>query len=146
MAKVHPLKNLAFILYVEEQMDAKKIAEITGISETTLSKWVTNEDWKSKRDAFMLTPQKLIAYQYQQAGMIMELTQKESRLMSNAEADILIKISTTIKNLDKNISASISMGVLRNFNNYLLNIDLKLAQELAKHQYNFIKTIKTYER
>ncbi|MDX9703921.1 MAG: hypothetical protein RBU23_12895 [Candidatus Auribacterota bacterium] len=43
-------KRLAYILYVEQKKTAKEIAQLTGVSEKTLSVWINANDERWKKD------------------------------------------------------------------------------------------------
>ena len=116
MAKEHPQKELARMLYVEHGMDAKAISEQLPISEVTLSKWVTKEDWRQQRQVRMLSPDKLIVLYYQQSEQIIKRATEEERAITPAEADSLNKLASSIQKLDKKIDPSISMSVFKSFN------------------------------
>ena len=53
-------RKLARILYVEQKKTAKETAEMVGVSEKTLSDWVTRYKWKLERDARDTSPTKRI--------------------------------------------------------------------------------------
>lgn len=49
-------KRTARLLYVEHNKDAKEIAQLIGVSEVTLSKWVNAENWRDLRNAKLSIP------------------------------------------------------------------------------------------
>ena len=49
-------RRTAHILYVEQKKTAKEVAELVGVSEKTLSDWVSKFKWKTERDARSTSP------------------------------------------------------------------------------------------
>jgi len=142
MAKAHPKKELARMMYVEHGIDAKAISEMLDISENTISKWVNSyENWKQQRQVRMLSPDKLISHFYEQSEEIIKQSKDEKRPINSGEADALNKLASAIQKLDKKIDPSISMSVFRNYNNYLMQIDPLLAKQNAEHQLMYIQQL-----
>ena len=128
------------MLYVEHGLEANKISEMLDVSENTISKWVNcHEDWKQQRRVRLLSPDKLIVLYYEQSEEIIKAAKDEDRAITSAEADALNKLAAAIQKLDKKIDPSISMSVFRNFNNYLMQIEPKLAKEVAEHQLMYVQ-------
>lgn len=55
MAKEREQK-IARLLYVEQGKTAKEISSLIGVSEVTLSKWVTKFGWRDQRNAIIANP------------------------------------------------------------------------------------------
>lgn len=58
MADTNKLKKAAEIMFIEQGKLQKEIAQVLGISETTISKWAKAKKWKEERTARMNTIEK----------------------------------------------------------------------------------------
>lgn len=136
-------KEMAHLLYVEQGLDAKAIAQMLDVSELTMSKWVNanNSEWKAQRAARTLSPDKLIRLYYEQSEKIVSAAGEDKRAITSAEADALNKLAAAIQRLDKKIDPSITMSVLRNYNNYLLQVNPELAKLNANYQIDYVQSL-----
>ena len=141
MKREHPQKKLAHLLYVEQGMEAKQIAQLLGISEQTLSKWVQKENWKVQRQARSLGPDKLILMYYEQSQLIHDNIKKDQRVPTPAEVDALAKLASSISKVDKTVSETIVYTVLSNFNNYMVLVNPSLAKQFVEHQLAYVQTL-----
>lgn len=112
-----------------------------GVSANTLSRWNTQGKWNEQRRARMLSPDKLIAHYYAQSEKIIEFAQDKDRPLNAGEADALNKLATAIQKLDKKIDASLTMSVLKNFINYLLQLDPELAKQVVEYHVSYVQTL-----
>lgn len=141
MAKQHPKKALAALLYINQELSGKEVAEIIDVSENTVSKWNKEEHWDRQRSAMRTTPEKLVLRYYKQSDKIIDVAEEEQRALTTAEVDALAKLAASISKIDKTVSENIVMSVLRNYNNWLLLIDPDTAKANAKHQINYVQTL-----
>lgn len=146
MSREHPKIRQAWKLYVEQGLDAKEIHHFLGIAESTLSKYVKAENWKAQRASRTLSPDKLITLYYAQSDAIVQKAKDENRAITVSEADALNKLATAIQKLDKKVDSSISMSVLRNFNNWLLQINPDAAKTLVEYQTHYIQFLINAEK
>lgn len=51
-------RRTARILYVEQGKTAVEVADLVGVSEKTISQWVSKEGWKEERNARQVSPAK----------------------------------------------------------------------------------------
>lgn len=142
MAKAQE-REMARLLYVEQGLDAKEVAQMLKVSELTMSKWVNanNAEWKNLKAARTLSPDKLIRMYYEQSEAIVQQAKDDDRPISSGDADALNKLASAIQKLDKKIDPSITMSVLRNFNNYLIQINPELAKQCAAYQMEFVQSL-----
>lgn len=139
MSREHPKKKQAYKLFVEQGLDAREIHEMLGISENTISKWRGKENWDKQRAIRQLSPDKLISHYYEQSEKIVRKAKEEERALSASEADALNKLASAIQKLDKKVDSSISMSVLRNFNNWLVQINPEAAKTLIEFQTYYVQ-------
>jgi predicted transcriptional regulator len=146
MAKANPKKQLAEILFMENNMSQKEIADMLGTTQVSVSKWSKAGDWDHKRAVNALSPDTLIRQYYQLSKDINDLIKKEERTATSGEADALLKFAAAIEKLDKKVNPSIVTAVFMRFNNYLKLLNLPLAKELIKYQMPYLESLINPER
>jgi transcriptional regulator with XRE-family HTH domain len=122
-------KELAKILYLQNQYLQKDIAAKVGVQECTISRWVTGEKWDLLRRSMVMTKDVLLGKLY----MILEkltikIEESEDGTGDTKDGDKLIKYSATIKNLESETSVAQIIDVARMFVNYQLQINPTQAQ------------------
>jgi transposase-like protein len=122
-------KELARFYYMQGESQ-KIIAQKTGVSEVTLSRWVKRDNWGTKRAAITLT----------RSEIVNSLLHKFSEYLENTEADDvsydkLCKLAATIEKLDKKANVVDAIDVFMAFNKWLTfrqTIDKEVTPELIK--------------
>lgn len=140
MANPIPLskrKKLAEAYYFSNYSQ-KEIAELLDTPENTISNWVNKEGWKDLRAAQSVTVSKLVANLLAQAHNIEMNARKEGRNLDAKETDQIVKIATAVEKLDKKVTVSLIIHVLKQFSSYMLNVNFDLAKALIPHQHTFI--------
>ena len=101
-------RRTAHILYVEQKKSAKEVAELVGVSEKTLSDWVTKFNWKTERNARNTSPTQRIAnIENIIAGLAEERIELSRRLQDSEKAankDEVDEIRRQISKLDDAVS------------------------------------------
>lgn len=128
-------KEFARILYM--QGDAQKvIAEKTGISAQTITKWVTNGGWSEQRAAQNITRPELVNKLLRTIDkMIESVNASEDPEAINGLGDKLSKFSATIEKLDKHTSIVDVIEVFMAFSKWLqfqAQFDDGITPELLK--------------
>jgi transcriptional regulator with XRE-family HTH domain len=95
-------KDYAKLLFVQESLTQKQIAQKVGISEKTMSKWSNDEHWDTLRKSLLVTKEENIRRLY---IMLDALTQPVDGdggkyTVTPAIADTMIKLTAAIKNLE----------------------------------------------
>jgi transposase len=137
-------KELAKLLFVRENQSQKEIAEKVGVSEVTISKWVKANDsaWKRLRQSITITKEEQLRRAYDQLDELnqqIESKPKGQRYPDTKEADTLIKITNTIKNLETEVSISDIVEVTKRFLNWLRPVNLEKAKDFSGYFDSFIK-------
>jgi len=131
------LRQTAEDFYIRLCMTGKEIAELLDISEQTVSKWKKGRDgeksWDDRKAEMQLTPTK-----------VKEILLKEALLLaegkdSKVDADKLSKIVSAIERLDRKINVRIIMDVFREFDNYVAEVEPKIAVEFTKYHKMFLQ-------
>ncbi len=146
--------RLARILYVEQGKTAKDTAEMVGVSEATVSKWVNKYNWKGQRAARLTAPtarseniKQIInqltedRIQYSQelrdaehskdAKLVMELYRKIAQV-----DDAVSKWNKTLTNIDKDnrITLSVYLQVMEMLFDELKRFDETLYIKMLDFQ------------
>lgn len=119
-------KELASLYYFNGESQ-KTIAEKIGVSTVTISKWVRENGWDSKRAAKTITRKELVA------KMLNQINEKlESKEWT---ADEMAKATAAIEKLDKQTNVVTVIEVFSAYNNWLvarMALDRELTPELVK--------------
>lgn len=113
-ADIESKKYLAKILYTREQLEGKVVAQRVGVAEKTISKWVTDGNWKALRNRLLVSKDQQLNLLYEQLEKLNEQIQaSEEGFASTREADIIIKLTAAIRNLenDLNIADLVESGI-----------------------------------
>ena len=125
-------KELAKIIYMQGDKSQLQIAEMVGVSKNTLSKWVVSEKWELERTSLTMTREQQLVMMYQQLSTINEdIRKRENKTPTSKDADIISKITDSIKKLENDESISDVMSVGKRVFNWLKNTDYAKAQEFV---------------
>ena len=98
-------KYLAKILYTREQLDGKVVAQRVVVSEKTISKWVLDGNWKQLRNRLLISKDNQINLLYEQLEALNKsITETEEGYADTKKADILIKYTAAIRNLETDLA------------------------------------------
>lgn len=92
-------QRLAFILYVENGFEQKTIADITGISETSISKWKTTGRWAEERIQYRVGPEKEMRRLTRMLSDYLDKMEEEGKTFDTGVGDTIKKITASIKDL-----------------------------------------------
>ena len=109
------------------------IASKVGIAEKTLSRWIHDNDWHSRRAATNVTRDELVN---KTLGVIDSLLEKAMEEKNPSKlADQLSKLAGAIRNLDKQATVVDVVQVFMAFNKWLsarISFDPEITQEILK--------------
>jgi DNA-binding XRE family transcriptional regulator len=112
-------KELAKSIFMQGVYTQDEISNLVGISRVSIGKWIKDGKWEEMRTASTITPQKIIYQLTQQIDDINKniLSRPEGkRFATTKEADAILKLSNTIKNLQNETGlkelVSVSMAFL----------------------------------
>ncbi len=100
-------KRLAYTLYVENGFEQKVIASITGISERSISKWKTEQNWEAdKEEARMGFEQQRRRIRKQIDNVLNQIELREApfNIPDSKEGDIINKLADAAKKLQTELS------------------------------------------
>jgi transposase len=98
---------LAKILFTREKLDQKIVAKRVGVSEKTMSKWVNDFNWRSLRNRLAVGKEQILSNLYEQLEELNEAISekpKGERYSDSKQADIQIKLTASIRNLETELA------------------------------------------
>ncbi len=98
---------LAKILFTREQLEQKVVAKRVGISEKTMSKWVNEFNWKMLRNRLLVGKEEILTNMYEQLEELnnaIKEREKGQRFANSKEADIQVKYTASIRNLETDLA------------------------------------------
>lgn len=134
-------KEWAKTLYQSSDITQKEIASKVGVSEKTLSKWANNPDdnWENMRKSMLTTKSEILRNLYDLLDKISKKLKEDESIGDSKIADMYVKYTAAIKNLETETSTAEIIQVARIFINWLQNIDPVFALEVLNHFDSFIK-------
>lgn len=130
------------MLYIKENLIQQEIADKVGVSRQTINKWIKDEKWEERKAGITLTREYQIDNLYRQVAEINKVIAgrpEGERFASNGEADILAKLSTSIKKLETEVGIVDLVSVAQRFVKFVRAIDLDKAKEFTRLFDAFIK-------
>jgi hypothetical protein len=127
-------------LYLTSEFTQEYIAEICGVTASTVGKWKEEGDWDEARD-----------YERSIVQNYLELLEYNSRQMvkekRKAEENDTIWAFPEIKNIghyhsfvrQKDVSFEQTTRIVTGFNNHVASVDLELSKSIIKHGKDYLK-------
>jgi transposase len=118
MKKNDRKRAIAEDLYITNGETLKTIAEMVGVSENTVGSWAKKFNWKERRMNLATAPHKIKEALLEQ----LESVVKGEKPIFNS--DDIAKITRALERVDKKISNQMIISVMKDFDSYLLSIDI----------------------
>ena len=137
-------KEWAKTLYLRENLTQQEIADRVGASRVSVSKWVRDGKWEEQRAGITLTREEQIRSLYRQVAAINKAIEERpegERFATSAEADIIGKLSKSIKQMETEVGIADVISVMTRFIDFLRPIDIEKAKEATRLADAFIKSI-----
>lgn len=96
-------KEHARLLYINERITLKEVAERVRVSEKTVGRWCKDDNWDALRKSLLTTRQTQLSRWYKQLDTITELIENRNNIPTNTEADTMSKITSNIQKLEVEI-------------------------------------------
>ena len=135
-------KDWAKTLYLRENLTQQEIADRVGVSRVTVSNWTRAGKWEEQKAGLTLTRQEQVANLYRQVAEInraISARAEGERYPNSKEADILGKLSASIRNMEQETGIADIISVLTGFIEWLRPLDLDKAKELTRLADAYIK-------
>ena len=105
-------REYARILYVNERITFKEIAERTGVTEKTIGKWAELDNWAKLRKSLLTTKEAQLVHWYNQLEAMNEnIAKRDLPVPDSKEADVMSKITSNIQRLETEIGFSKTINV-----------------------------------
>lgn len=137
-------KEWAKTLYLKENLTQQEIAERVGVSRVSVSNWVRAGKWEEQRTALTLTREEQVRALYRQVAEInraIAARPEGQRFASSQEADVIGKLSKSIKQMETEVGIADIISVSTKFIEFLRPIDLEKAKEVTRLMDAFIKSV-----
>lgn len=137
-------KEWAKTLYLKENLTQQEIADRVGVSRVSVNRWIADGKWEEQKVGLTLTREEQVANLYRQVAEINRKIAERpegERFASNAEADILGKLSAAIRKMETDVGIADVISVQTKFIEFLRPIDLGKAKELTQLSDAFIKSL-----
>lgn len=132
-------KEWAQLLFTNGDSTQKDIALKVGVSEKTMCKWVKEGNWEDLRKSLLTTKNEILRNLYNLLDKISTKLKEEESIGNSKIADMYVKYTAAIKNLETETSIAEIVEVARMFVNWLQNVDPQFALLVLNHFDSFIK-------
>lgn len=127
-------------LFINGNLDYKKISAIVGVSTKQLSSWAKEEEWDLQRTAQQVTVDKIIGGYYLQLSNIQKQIKEDQKgIPTPAQADQQHKLADAIEKLKKKQNLSTYHTVLTEILMWLKECDVEAAKVLAPKMLDFMR-------
>src|SRR5690606_29083294 len=141
-AQLQEKRDYAKLLYTKEKLTQKEIATRTDISQNTISKWATEDNWDAALKSLMITREDQLIQMMDELEVInLEIYNSKLRRANKEQAYIRDTLIQNIKKLETDVSASEVFDVAQKMINHYRVIDLEIAKKLTEYFDGFIKTL-----
>ena len=137
-------KDWAKTLYLRESLTQQEIADRVGVSRVSVSNWIRAGKWEEQRTALTLTREEQVRSLYRQVAAInrsIEERPEGERFATTTEADIIGKLSKSIKQMETEVGIADVVSVLTRFIEFLRPVDIEKAKDVTRLADAFIKTL-----
>jgi transcriptional regulator with XRE-family HTH domain len=125
-------QDYARMLYTQERLTFIEVAERTGVSPKTVSKWCKDFGWDNIRKSLLITKQTQIAQLYDQLEWLnSEIAKRDSKIATSKEADVISKITSSIKKMEVDASLAEVIEVGRSFIDFVKDVDFSKAKDIT---------------
>jgi transcriptional regulator with XRE-family HTH domain len=126
-------KDYAKTLFLHENLTQEEIADRSGVSRKTISRWINAEDWKGQKVSITITREEQVKNIYNQLRELNDsISQRtEKRYASPPEADTIMKLTAAIQKLEADVGISDIVNVAKGLLEFVRKADTAKAKELS---------------
>jgi len=132
-------KEWAQLLFLQQELNQKQIAQKVGISEHSMTAWVKQGKWNALRKSMLTTKNEILGNLYNILDKIGAKLNEEDSIGDSKIADMYVKYTAAIKNLETETSIGQIAEVARMYVNWLQSIDPQFAVAVLNHFDKYIK-------
>ena len=148
-------REYAKILFINEGLDAKAIAEKVNVRPNTISKWAEEGNWKSLKTSLLTTRKNSLSHWYNQLEAVNEdianrpgkMTEKgeierpeRKGIPTKSEADVMTQIRNNIKSLETELTLGECIELSMQIISFVQDIDFEHSKILKDYFDEFIMT------
>lgn len=134
-------REWAQLLYVQQRLSQKEIAERVGSSERTITAWKEKYKWDNLRQSLLVTKQEVLRRLYNQIeALTVEIESRENAYSNSKEADTLNKLTASVRSLETETSIAEIVEVGMRFVEFVRDQDLDAAKQITGFYDAFIQT------
>ncbi len=138
-------KDFAKQLYLNDSsITQAEIAERVGVSKVTICKWVKEGKWEDMQVSLLVEKDVQLARLYKQLKMWNDMVEKRpdgEQFLVSKEADAVVKITASIKNLETETNIAEKMATGKEFLSFVRKTSgFEFSKEVAKIFNAYIKS------
>lgn len=137
-------KDIAKDLFLRGGCTLEEIAAKVGTTRQTISRWAKEGNWDELRVSMVISQEQIIAQMMRQISDIHKQAAARpegEKQLTAKEADTVVKLSSSIKKLQKDAGITDVVNVGIKFTNWLRTVDMQKAKEYNELWDLFIKDI-----
>lgn len=135
-------RDWAKLLFVNERLSQKDIAEKVGSSTVSISKWVKEGEWEKLKQSMLVTRESQLSRMYMQLDELnttIMARPEGQRFPSSKEADTISKLANAIKTMESEASIADIVEVSKRLLTWVRTFNPQQAKDLAMTIDDFIK-------
>lgn len=141
-AELQQKRGYAKLLFTKEKLTQKEIAIRIGISQNTISKWASEDNWEAAQKSLMLTREEQLRNMMEELDILnCEIAKSGRKYATKEQAYIRDTLVQNINKLEIEVTAHETYNVAKEMIGYYRGIDLDKAKTLAEDFDEFIKTL-----
>lgn len=141
-AELKEKREYAKLLFIRENLTQKEIALRIGISQNTVSKWATEDNWEAAKKSTMLTREEQIRNMLSELEMINnEIASSDRKYATKEQAYVRDTLIQNLQKLEVDVSATEVYNVATKIINFYRPIDLDTAKVLTEYFDSYIKSL-----
>jgi hypothetical protein len=134
------VKEYAKLLFTQSNESQKVIAARVGVTEKTIGKWVAEGMWHSYRKSLLTSKKDQLSRLYDiLSNVTSSIEETKEGTGSPAMADMMIKYTAAIRNLEIETNTAQIMDAMKMFITWLLNNDAEQARKIIELADAFIQ-------
>lgn len=138
-------REWAQLLYTRYDMNAREVALQTGATEADVRRWIKDGNWDGLRRSLLTSREEQLKNLYDILAAITAQAKQNSDNPNPKDADLIIKYTAAIKNLETDIGVGEIIDVIKPFVVWLMKKDLEIAKKLTGYFDQYIKEkLKTF--
>jgi hypothetical protein len=132
-------KELAKLLFTNNDCSPKEIAARTAVTESTINKWIIEGNWETLKHSLLLTKDLQLRLFYQQLGNLNNAVMQGVGYPTTKEADVQKKLTASIHALETETNIAQVIQVAKDFTTWLPNDDMELVKTILLLFDSYIK-------